>query len=189
MRLDTFIGMFQVKLNNFVCRVINLHSKVLLIVFVGLSGCQQIQVPFTPKTEASDISWQELTIQRDNLPTSTTSNDNINAETVELTVPVSTTIPESDVLVMPVVPPNLDPKLFLGQSPDQLKNGLGTPSILRTEGNVEIWQYQFSDCVVDFFFYEMDGTLATTHTDMRSPFLGDQLDQAACKYALYKISQ
>ena len=43
--------------------------------------------------------------------------------------------------------------------------------------------------VVDFFFYETAGKLAATHVDMRSPFLGDQLAHAACKYALYKISQ
>jgi hypothetical protein len=43
--------------------------------------------------------------------------------------------------------------------------------------------------VVDFFFYDKAGTLAATHTDMRSPFLGGQLDQAACRHALYKINQ
>ena len=80
-------------------------------------------------------------------------------------------IPESDLPVMTVAPQDLDPQLFLGQSPDQLKNRLGAPSILRKEGNVEIWQYQLSDCVVDFFFYDKAGTLAATHTDMRSPFL------------------
>ena len=171
------------------CRVFDLHSKLLLIVFAGLAGCQQLQVPLTPKTGTSDISWQGLTIQRDNLPTSTIPNDSNNAEAVELRAPISTKIPETDVSSITVVPQDLDPQLFLGQSTEQLKNNLGPPSILRTEGNVEIWQYQFSDCVVDFFFYETAGTLAATHTDMRSPFLGGQLDRAACRYMLYKISQ
>ena len=171
------------------CRIFSLYIKLLLVVFAGLTGCQQLHVPFTPKTDTSNISWQELTIQRDNLPTSKTPDDDINAETVELSVPVSTTIPEPDVPVMTVDPQNVDPQLFLGQSPNQLKNSLGAPSIIRIEGNVEIWQYQFLDCVVDFFFYKTAGKLAATHVDMRSPFLGGQLDQAACKYALYKISQ
>ena len=171
------------------CRVFDLYSKFFLVVFAGLTGCQQLQVPFTPTKNKSDISWQELTIQRDNLPTSTTPNDDINTETVEQGIPISTAIPETDAPVMTVAPQNLDPQLFLGQSPDHLKNSLGAPSILRTEGNVEIWQYQLSDCVIDFFFYDTAGTLAVTHTDMRSPFLGGQLDQAACEYALYKISQ
>jgi len=98
-------------------------------------------------------------------------------------------IPESDVPVMTVTPQDLDPQLFLGQSPDELKDRLGAPSILRKEGTVEIWQYQLLDCVVDFFFYDKAGTLAATHIDMRSPFLGGQLDQAACRHALYKINQ
>ena len=169
--------------------VFNLYNKFLLTVFAGLAGCQQIQVPFTPNTNTSNINRQELTIQRNNLPKSTSPIDNINAEPVEMSMPVSTSIPESDVAVITVAPTDLDPQHFLGQSSDQLKNSLGVPSILRTEGNVEIWQYQFSDCTVDFFFYDKAGKLAATHTDMRSPFLGGQLDRAACRYALYKISK
>ena len=162
---------------------------MLLLVLTGLAGCQQMQIPVAPKTDSSNISWKGLTVQRDNLPTSTNPNDDIDAKAVELNAPASTMLQESDVPVKTVAPLDLDPQLFLGQSPDQLKNRLGAPSILRKEGNVEIWQYQLSDCVVDFFFYGKAGTLAATHTDMRSPLLGGQLDQAACRHALYKISQ
>ena len=181
--------MLQIKSTNFACRVFDLYIKSLLIVFAGLAGCQQLQVPFTPKTGTSNISWQELTIQRNSLPTSKKLDNDINVEAVEQSVSVSTTNPKPDVPVKTIAPKNVDPQIFLGQSPDQLKNSLGAPSILRTEGNVEIWQYQFSDCVVDFFFYETAGKLTATHVDMRSPFLGGQLDQTACKYALYEISQ
>ena len=170
-------------------RVINLYSIVVPLILVALAGCQQLQVPVAPKTDSSKISWEGVTIQRDNLPASTNSRVNIEAEAVELNAPDSTMIPESDLPVMTVAPQDIDPQLFLGQSPDQLKNRLGAPSVLRKEGNVQIWQYQLSDCVVDFFFYDKVGTLAATHTDMRSPFLGGQLDQAACKHALYKISE
>ena len=162
---------------------------MVLLMFAGLTGCQQLQVPAPPKTDSPNISWKGLTIQRDNLPTSTNPNENIEAEGVELNEPDSTMILESDLPVITVVPQDLDPQLFLGQSPDKLTNRLGAPSILRTEGNVEIWQYQLSDCVVDFFFYDKAGTLAATHTDMRSPFLGGELDQAACRHALHKISK
>ena len=157
--------------------------------FAGLAGCQQLQVPVAPKTDSSNISWKGLTIQRDNLPSSKTPNENIVEEAVEMNTPDSTVIPESDDPVMTVAPQELDPQLFLGQSTDKLKNRLGAPSILRKEGAVEIWQYKLSNCVVDFFFYDKAGTLAATHTDMRSPFLGGQLDQSACKQALYKINQ
>ena len=162
---------------------------MVLLLFVGLTGCQQLQFPAPPKTDSSNISWKGLTIQRDNLPTSTNPNENIKAEAVELNAPDSTMILESDLPVITVVPQDLDPQLFLGQSPHELTNRLGAPSVLRTDGDVEIWQYQLSDCVVDFFFYDKAGTLAATHTDMRSPFLGGQLDQAACRHALHKISR
>ena len=170
-------------------RVFHLYYTTVLFIYAGLTGCQQLQVSVPPKTEPSNVSWRGLTIQRDNLPTSTNPNENIKAEAVELNAPNSTMIPEADLPVINVTPQDLDPQLFLGHSPDQLTNRLGAPSILRKEGNVEIWQYQLSDCVVDFFFYDKAGTLAATHTDMRSPFLGGQLDQAACRHALYKIGE
>ena len=181
--------MFQIRFAELVHHVFHSNNAMLLLVVAGLAGCQQMQIPVAPKTDSSNISWKGLTIQRDNLPTSTNPNENIKAEAVELNAPDSTMIPESDLPDIPVAPQDLDPQLFLGQSPDELTNRLGAPSVLRTEGNVEIWQYQLSDCVVDFFFYDKAGTLAATHTDMRSPFLGGQLDQAACKHALYKISK
>ena len=170
-------------------RVSHLYNITVFLIFAGLASCQQLQFPVSPNTDSSNISSKRLTIQRDNLPSSTTPNENIADEAVELDAPDSTMIPESDVPVMTVAPQDLDPQLFLGQSPDKLKTHLGAPSILRKEGTVEIWQYQLSDCVVDFFFYDKAGTLAATHTDMRSPFLGGQLDQAACRHALYKINQ
>ena len=181
--------MFQIRFAKLVHRFFNPYNTTFLLMFAGFAGCQQLQVPVVPKTDTSSISWKGITLQRDNLPTSKKPDDNIEAEAVELNVPNSATIPESDVPAITVAPKDLNPKLFIGQSSDQLKNHLGAPSILRKEGNIEIWQYQLSDCVIDFFFYEKAGTLVASHTDMRSPFLGGQLDQTTCRHALFKISQ
>ena len=170
-------------------RFFNFYSTMLLLMLAGLAGCQQLQDPVARKTDSPNISWKDLNIQRDNLPSSTNPNENIAAAAVELNAVNSTMIPESDVPVMTVAPQDVDPQFFLDQSPEELENSLGAPSILRKEGTVEIWQYQLSDCVVDFFFYDKAGTLAATHTDMRSPFLGSQLDQAACRHKRYKIRQ
>ena len=170
-------------------RIFHLYHITVLLIFGGLAGCQQLQVSVPPKTDSSNVSWKDLTIQRDNLPTSTNPNEKLEAEAVELNMPDSTIIPETDFPVITVAHQDLDPQLFLGQSTEQLTDRLGAPSILRKEGEVEIWQYQLTDCVVDFFFYDKSGTLAATHTDMRSPFLGGQLDQTACRHALYQISE
>ena len=181
--------MFQIRLAKLVHRVFHPCNKMLLLMFAGLAGCQPLQVPVVPKTDSSNISWKGLNIQRDRLPSSTTPNENIADEGFELNAPDLPTIAETDVPVMTAAPQVLDPQLFLGQSPDEIKNRIGAPSILRKEGDVEIWQYQLSDCVVDFFFYDQAGMLAASHTDMRSPFLEGQLDQAACRHALYKINK
>lgn len=170
-------------------RVSNFFSLVFWILVAGLTGCQQLNVPVASKTDPSNVSWKELSIQRENIPTSTNSNDNIEADAVESSAPTSIMTPESNVQVMTVAPQDLDPQIFLGQSPDELKNRLGAPSIIRKEGNVEIWQYQLSDCVIDFFFYYKAGTQVATHTDMRSPFLGGKLNRATCRATLYTISQ
>jgi len=90
---------------------------------------------------------------------------------------------------MTVAPQGLNPRVFLEQSPAQLKSRLGAPTTLRQEGQVNIWQYQLPECVIDFFFYDKAGTVVATHSDMRSPFLGGTLDEAACKLALFKIDQ
>ena len=104
-----------------------LYSKWLLLGCVGLASCQQLQAPFKPKTDTSSISWEGVTIQRDNTPEPTDLDDDIEAEAVELNEPDSTMIPESDLPVITVVPQDLDPQLFLGQSPDELANRLGGP--------------------------------------------------------------
>ena len=181
--------MFQIGFTKLVRRIFRHYNTIFLFMFAGLFGCQQLQVPDAPKTNTSNISWKGLIIQRDNVPKSTQPNVNTNSETVELNAPVSTMIQESDVSVITVAPQDLDPQVFLGQSPNQLKTHLGTPASLRKEGNVEIWQYRLSDCVIDFFFYDEAGTLAAAYTNMRSPLFGGQLDQAACQHALYQISQ
>ena len=181
--------MFQIRFAKLVHRVFHLYTTMLLLMFAGLAGCQQLQVSVAPKTDTSNISWKGLTIERENLTSTKTHIENIAEEAVELNAPDPTIVPESDAPTVSVVPQDLDPQRFLGQSPNELKNHLGAPSILRKEGTVEIWQYQLSDCVVDFFFHYKAGALAATHTDMRSPFLGGQLDQAVCRQALHKINQ
>ena len=161
----------------------------LLLLVVWLAGCQQLPGAVDPKTDSSNISWKGLTTQRDNLPTSKDPDENIEAEAVDINDSVSAIIPEAELPVMTVAPQDLDPMVFLEQSPEQLKSRLGAPTTLRQEGQVNIWQYQLPECVVDFFFYDKAGTVVATHTDMRSPFLEGALDEAACKLALFKIDK
>ena len=169
--------------------VFNRYNIWLFLLVVGLAGCQQLPGAVGPKTDSSNIRWKGLTIQRDNLPTSKEPDENIEAEAVDINEAVSAIIPEAELPVITVATQDLDPRVFLEQSPAQLKSRLGVPTTLRQEGQVNIWQYQLPECVIDFFFYDKAGTVVATHSNMRSPFLGGTLDEAACKLALFKLDQ
>ena len=181
--------MFQIRFANLVRHVFIRYKIWLLLLVAGLVGCQQLPGAVGPKTDSSNISWKGLTVQRDDLPTSKEPDENIEAGSVDINEAVSAVIPEAELPMITVAPQGIDPQLFLEQSPAQLKSRLGAPTTLRKEGQVNIWQYQLPECVIDFYFYEKAGTMVATHTDMRSLFLGGALDEAACKLALFKIDQ
>ena len=181
--------MSQIRFANLLRQVFHLYNIWLLLLFTGLAGCQQLPGAVGLKTEPSNISWKNLSIQRDKLPTSEDPDENIEVDAVDISEAGSAIVPEQELPVVEVTPQGLDPHLFLDQSPAQLKSRLGAPTVLRQEGQVDIWQYQLPECVVDFFFYDKAGAPVATHTDMRSPFLLGTLDEAACELALFKIDQ
>ena len=175
-----------------------LNILLLLAVF-SVSSCQQLPVPgvsngvgeaMSTPTDESNVTWQGLTIQRNNLPTlaedkqiETSLSDD--GQTVsEITdaagAPEPPQVPE---------PQNLDPVIFIDKSTAHLASTLGEPTMRRNEGAVEIWQYQLADCVVDVYFYDDAGSLIARYTDMRSRLLGGVIDPAACMMNLYEISK
>ena len=136
-------------------------------------------------TDSSNVTWQGLTIERNNLPTlaedkQTQTSLNDDGQTVsEIT----------DAANAPEPPKNLDPAIFIDKSTAHLASTLGEPTMRRNEGAVEIWQYQLADCVVDVYFYDDAGSLIARHTDMRSRLLGGVIDRTACMMNLYEISE
>ena len=77
-----------------------------------------------------------------------------------------------------------DPKKIIGFTTPILVRNLGKANMIRQEGPVEVWQYQFSNCVVDFFFYPNDenpSELISKNWDMRSAVMGDRLDRSNCR--------
>lgn len=151
------------------------------------------------QTDTSDISWKSQAIQRDDLPkslkegqikvstdspTDQISSNEDNSADNEQTVPEI--IPKT---TLPPAPKNIDPDVFLGKSAKHLASELGTPTILRREAAVEVWQYQLSSCVIDFYFFGGSETRAVKYTHMRSPFLGGMIDYAVCMIDLYQFSQ
>ena len=171
-------------------RIFNSLNILLLLAVLDVSGCQHLPAPadgdamLTP-TDSSDVTWQGLTIERNNLPTpaedkQTQTSLNDDGQTVSKV---------DDAATAPELPQNLDPAIFIDKSTAHLASMLGDPTMRRNEGAVEIWQYQLSDCVVDFYFYADAGSLIARHTDMRSPLLDGVIDSAACMINLHEISE
>ena len=171
-------------------RIFHPLNILLLLGVFGVSSCQHLPKPAigdampTP-TDPSNVTWQGLTIERNNLPTlaedkQTQTSLNDDGQTVsEIT----------DAVNAPEPTKNLDPAIFIDKSTAHLASTLGDPTMRRNEGAVEIWQYQLADCVVDIYFYDDAGSLIARHTDMRSPLLGGVIDSAACMMDLYEISE
>ncbi len=175
-----------------------LNILLLLAVF-SVSGCQQLPGPavsngvdeaMSTPTDESNVTWQGLTIKRNNLPTlaedkQTETSLNDDGQTVsEITDAAGEPVPQQD-----PEPQNLDPAIFIDKSTADLASTLGEPTMRRNEGAVEIWQYQLADCVVDVYFYDDAGSLIARYTDMRSQLLGGVVDPAACMMNLYEISE
>ena len=173
-----------------------LNILLLLAVF-SVSGCQQLPGPavsngvggaMSTPTDSSNVTWQGLTIEGNNLPTmaedkqtETSLNDEGRS--------VSEITDEAGAASAPEPPQDLDPAIFIDKSTAHLASTLGEPTMRRNEGAVEIWQYQLADCVVDVYFYDDAGSLIARYTDMRSRLLGGVIDPAACMMNLYEISE
>ena len=83
-----------------------------------------------------------------------------------------------------VVPKTFDPATIIGFSKPILVYNLGRANMVRREGPMEVWQYQFVSCVVDFFLYPIDegsSQLILKSWDMRSTIMGDHLDRGSCR--------
>ena len=91
----------------------------------------------------------------------------------------------SDIIPKDVArPKTFDPTKIIGFATPILVHNLGSANMVRKEGSIEVWQYQFGSCVVDFFFYPVDegaSQLILKTWDMRSTILGVRLDRGNCR--------
>jgi len=59
------------------------------------------------------------------------------------------------------------PARLKGLSEGQLKAALGEPTLLRQDGNAQLWQYAGSGCVLHVFLYDDHGTYRVTYSQVR----------------------
>ena len=123
-------------------------------------------------------------------------NDNQNDNQTEIDLAISAVTKSNDIQAnlaqaLPemtpqamTMPKTFDPTKIIGFATPILVHSLGKANMVRMEGSIEVWQYQFESCVVDFFFYPVDegpSRLILKTWDMRSTIMGDRLDRGSCR--------
>ena len=107
---------------------------------------------------------------------------------------------ETDIATIPAAPPvqpkpakpPFSPKTVIGSASIILIRDLGLANMIRQEGPVEIWQYRFAECVVDFFLYpasQGSSQLIIKDWDMRSAVIGGRANEGKCLSAMDRHHQ
>jgi len=97
--------------------------------------------------------------------------------------------PEVDVVVSTVTKTTIE----AGSVTDSATGtDLGIANMIRQEGPIEIWQYRFAECVVDFFFYpasQESSQLIIKNWDMRSVVISGRVNEGKCLAAMDRHHQ
>ena len=167
-----------------------------------MAGCQPLSVtgpalsppsePVTASAPTAQVQGQTLEINNDK----DTKEAPIETREIssQIIVPVIPEIPPQPPKIseIPKAPEiiEIDPRLFLDKSAEDIAVVLGPADFVRIEGKMGIWQYRQAECVVDFFFYlEGADTLPIQRIaalDIRTRVIGEPLDEKNCREALYQ---
>ena len=115
-----------------------------------------------------------------------TDNNTEDTKDTEIAAIPATPIQPTPVQPVKVQPP-FRPKAMIGSASIILVRDLGIANMIRQEGSIEIWQYRFAECVVDFFFYpasQGSSQLIIKDWDMRSAVIGGRVNEGKCLAAM-----
>ena len=92
---------------------------------------------------------------------------------------------------VPPPPPEFKPDTVLSKPDTVLLSLLGAADIIRTEGQVRIWQYRLDRCVFDFFLtpkndMKQNGVYALRDWAYRATIMGVSANELICRRALAK---
>ena len=119
------------------------------------------------------------------------STNDTTEETVIAAIPPTPPVQPTQVQPEPVQP-TFRPKAMIGSTSIILIRDLGIANMIRQEGPIEIWQYRFAACVVDFFFYpasQGSSQLIIKDWDMRSAVIGGRVNEGKCLAAMNRHHQ
>lgn len=80
-----------------------------------------------------------------------------------------------------------DPEALKGKNPADIVTLLGEPGLIRWEGNVQVFQYAYKNCVLDLVFIEQSDGFHMTYYESRSRESAQTLPTPPCLAALIKV--
>lgn len=163
------------------------NSKATPATTVAPEGQAKIDLVITTVTKTADNDAGSVS----GSDTNNSTEDTAIAAIAE-TPPVQST-PDQPTQVQPTqVRPPFRPKAMIGSASIILVRDLGIANMIRQEGPIEIWQYRFAACVVDFFFYpasQGSSQLVIKDWDMRSVVIGSRVNEDKCLAAMDRHHQ
>ena len=142
----------------------------------------------TPSNDTANLIVTETVIKSSsgaNSTTGTTASD-IQPDSMQPQETVPEIVPEIVPPAPPSPPPEFKPHTVLAKPDSVLLSLLGTADIIRTEGQVKIWQYRLDSCVFDFFLTPENGIYAVRDWAYRASILGTKANELICRRALAK---
>jgi hypothetical protein len=180
------------------------HLHFYLFGFAALVAACQPVTPTTVNSKAAptitvapegqtdiDLVVSTVTKTADGTAGSGSGTNNSSEETAIAAIPGTPPVQPTPVQPVKVQPP-FRPKAMIGSASIFLVRDLGIATMIRQEGPIEIWQYRFATCVVDFFFYPVNqgsSQLVIKDWDMRSAVIGGRVNEGKCLAAMDRHHQ
>ena len=134
------------------------------------------EIPVIPKTSKTYLTNNSKQTKIDNTYNETaTTNDTQANETNAAT---------NNETQKPNPLKSFEPKKIIGLPRSKLKEDLGPAHFTRLEGLIEIWQYHFTNCIVDFFFFpksDKTSQLILKTWDMRGILVNGSFNYSLCQ--------
>ena len=157
------------------------NSKAAPTITIAPEGQTEIDIVVSTVTKTA---YNEIRAEAGSEPSS--GSNNSTEDTVIAAIPATPPIQPT-----PVQPP-FRPNTMIGSASIILLRDLGVANMVRQEGPIEIWQYRFAECVVDFFFYptsQGSSQLVIKDWDMRSAVIGGRVNEGKCLAAMNRNHQ
>jgi len=158
------------------------NSKAAPTITVAPEGQTDIDLVVSTVTKTADGAAGAV----NNAGSGTDDNTKDTKDTEVAAIPATPPVQQTPVQPVKVQPP-FRPKAMIGSASIILVRDLGIANMIRQEGPIEIWQYRFAECVVDFFFYpasQGSSQLIIKDWDMRSAVIGGRVNEGKCLAAM-----